>query len=153
MKAADLSDEPLFAVDADPVRLSRRIRGELRDSPAHLGEAGTRLYDVLLEECCDCFVRVVRQLPEFTARAETEMLGRLSGMGEQIATALDRLPVRTLDAPSGTGCDAEFERRYLEFVSTASTSCSSAFCESARRTARPRQAAGSHRRLSRTPHR
>ncbi|MGI5233346.1 NACHT domain-containing protein [Actinoallomurus sp. CA-142502] len=119
MKHADLSDHALFAADADPVRLARHLREGLRGSPAHLGEAGARLYDLLLEECCDCFVRVVRQLPEFSARAETEMLMRLSGVGEQIATVLDRLPVRTLDAPSGTGDDGEFERRYLEFAATA----------------------------------
>ncbi|GLY91245.1 NACHT domain-containing protein [Actinoallomurus iriomotensis] len=119
MKNADLSDHALFAADADPVRLARHLRDGLRGSPAHLGEAGARLYDLLLEECCDCFVRVVRQLPEFSARAETKMLMRLSGVGEQIATVLDRLPVRTLDAPGGTGDDREFERRYLEFAATA----------------------------------
>ncbi|WP_329250629.1 NACHT domain-containing protein [Actinoallomurus sp. NBC_01490] len=119
MKNADLSDRALFAADADPVRLARHLRDGLRGSPAQLGEAGTRLYDLLLQECCECFVRVVRQLPEFSARAETEMLARLSGMGEQIATVLDRLPARTLDAPGGTGDDGEFERRYLEFAATA----------------------------------
>src|SRR5262245_51302434 len=78
MKKADLSDESLLAADADPLKLARRIRSELGGPPSSLGSAGARLYDVLLEECCDCFVRVVRQLPQFPARAETEALGRLS---------------------------------------------------------------------------
>ena len=83
---------------------------------AQLGEAGARLYEVALDECCDCLVRIVRQLPQFAPRAAAEVLSRLSGLGEQVAVVLERLPARSLDAPSGTQDDLEFERRYLEHL-------------------------------------
>ncbi|WP_336205180.1 NACHT N-terminal Helical domain 1-containing protein [Nonomuraea sp. LPB2021202275-12-8] len=113
---ADLSDSALLAADADPVRLARAVRESL-PAPEDLGEPASRLYEVVLDECCDCLVRIVRHLPEFGPRAAAETLARLSGVGEQIATVLERLPVRTLEAPEGTDRDAEFRRRYLEHVS------------------------------------
>ncbi|WP_219517383.1 NACHT N-terminal Helical domain 1-containing protein [Nonomuraea ceibae] len=113
---ADLSDRALLAADADPVRLSRAVRESL-PAPRDLGEAASRLYEVVLDECCDCLVRIVRHLPEFGPRAAAETLARLSGVGEQIAAVLDRLPVRTLEAPDGTDRDVRFRRRYLEHVS------------------------------------
>lgn len=116
LAAADLSDRALLSADADPVRLVRAIRQAL-PAPKDLGEAQSRLYEVVLDECCDCLVRIVRQLPEFQPRAAAEMLGRLSGLGEQLSAMLDRLPVRTLEAPDGTDRDAEFRRRYLDHVS------------------------------------
>jgi hypothetical protein len=82
-----------------------------------LGEAGARLYEVVLDECCDCFVRIVQQLPQFGPRASTETLARLSGVSEQVSLLLARLPVRTLDAPEGTATDDAFRRRYLEHIS------------------------------------
>ncbi|WP_283138871.1 NACHT domain-containing protein [Rhizohabitans arisaemae] len=116
LQQADLSDHALLAADADHVRLAQAVRESL-PIPKDLGEAASRLYEVVLDECCDCLVRIVRQLPEFQPRAAAEMLARLSGVGEQIAAVLERLPVRTLDAPDGTDHDAEFRRRYLEHVS------------------------------------
>ncbi|MGA4987320.1 NACHT domain-containing protein [Nonomuraea bangladeshensis] len=113
---ADLSDRALLAADADPVRLAREVRRAL-PAPQDLGEPQSRLYEVVLDECCDCLVRVVRHLPEFQPRAATEMLGRLSGLGEQLSAMLERLPARTLEAPDGTDRDVEFRRRYLEHVS------------------------------------
>ncbi|MEV0994235.1 NACHT domain-containing protein [Nonomuraea sp. NPDC050202] len=113
---ADLSDRALLAADADPVRLARELRRAL-PAPKNLDERQSRLYEVVLDECCDCLVRVVRHLPEFQPRAAAETLSRLSGLGEQLAAMLARLPVRTLEAPDGTDRDAEFRRRYLEHVS------------------------------------
>ncbi|MEQ4718405.1 NACHT domain-containing protein [Nonomuraea sp. B19D2] len=115
---ADLSDRALLTADADPVRLARAVR-ETLPTPKDLGEAQSRLYEVVLDECCDCLVRIVRHLPEFQPRAAAEMLGRLSGLGEQMSAMLERLPVRTLEAPDGTDRDAGFRRRYLEHVSQA----------------------------------
>ncbi|MCW2862664.1 MAG: putative signal transduction protein with Nacht domain [Actinoallomurus sp.] len=116
---ADLSDRALFAADVDAVRLATQVRAGLngRRIDAQLGEAGARLYDVVLDECCDCFVRIVRQLPQFGPRASAEALARLSGVSEQVALMLARLPVRTLDAPEGTATDEAFRRRYLEHIS------------------------------------
>ncbi|GAB2854195.1 NACHT domain-containing protein [Actinoallomurus bryophytorum] len=124
---ADLSDQALFAADLDPVRVAAQIRAGIRrwgeETNAaraiemQLGEAGARLYEVVLDECCDCFVRIVRQLPQFGPRASTETLARLSGVSEQVELLLARLPVRTLDAPEGTATDEAFRRRYLEHIS------------------------------------
>lgn len=113
LSRADLSDAALLAADADPVKLARSMPAPPRD----LGEAELRLYEAVVDECCDCLVRIVRHLPEFQPRAAAEMLARLSGVGEQIAVVLDRLPMRTLAAPEGTGQDEEFTRRYLDHVS------------------------------------
>ena len=116
---ADLSDQTLFATDLDPVRLAARIRAGLPGRPmeTQLGQAGARLYDVVLDECCDCFVRIVKQLPQFGPRVSTETLARLSGVSEQVSLLLARLPVRTLDAPEGSATDDAFRRRYLEHIS------------------------------------
>jgi hypothetical protein len=116
LERADLSDAALLRADADPVKLARRVRAGMPPMAGQLGEAGSRLYEVILDECCDCLVRIIRQLPQFGPRAAAEALSRLSGLGEQIGAVLERLPARTLDAPAGTQDDVEFERRYLEHV-------------------------------------
>ncbi|MEV0402810.1 NACHT domain-containing protein [Actinoallomurus sp. NPDC050550] len=115
IERVDLSDDVIFSEDADPVKLARRIRG-LVPAPVGYGDAASRLYDVVLDECCDCLVRILLGLPEFAPRALAETLSRMSGLGDQISLVLERLPARTLDAPAGTENDAEFERRYLEHV-------------------------------------
>ncbi|WP_345466879.1 NACHT domain-containing protein [Actinoallomurus oryzae] len=116
LRTMDLSDETLFAVDADPVKLARRVRALVPAPAGQLGEPAARLYDVALDECCDCLVRIVLGLAEFTPRALAETLSRLSDLGDRIAVVLDRIPARSLDAPYGTQDDAEFERRYLEHL-------------------------------------
>ncbi|WP_344745074.1 hypothetical protein, partial [Streptosporangium vulgare] len=132
VQAADLSDRALLAADMDPIKLARAVRSGLPDPAPHLGEAGARLFDVLLDECLDCLVRIVQQLPQYLPRAGTELLGRVSSvesrvssvedrlatLGQQVSSVLARLPARSLDAPSGTGDDDEFLRRYLGHVST-----------------------------------
>ncbi|MFI6298637.1 NACHT domain-containing protein [Nonomuraea sp. NPDC050790] len=112
LSRADLSDAALLAADTDPVRLARSL-----PRPKDLDEPAARLYETVLDEVLDCLVRIVRHLPEFQPRAATETLTRLSGLGEQVALILDRLPARTLEAPDGTDRDAAFARRYLEHVS------------------------------------
>jgi len=116
LERADLSDVALLRADADPVKLSRRLRSGMPPMAAELGEAGAQLYAVVLDECCDCLVRIIQQLPEFGPRVAAEALARLSGLGEQISVVLERLPPRTLDAPAGTRDDRKFERRYLEYL-------------------------------------
>ena len=97
------------------MKLAQAISVRVPASP-DLGEAGGRLYEVVIDECCDCLVRVVQGLTQFAPRAATEMLSRLSGLADQVSLVLDRLPVRILDAPEGTDADAEFERRYREHL-------------------------------------
>ena len=119
LERADFSDEALFAADVDPVKLARALRSRLSTAKAEyeLGEAGARLYEVTLDECCDCLARIIVHLPQFGPRASVEMLSRLSGLSDQVSAVLSRLPVRTLDAPEGESEDDEFTRRYLASIS------------------------------------
>lgn len=119
LDGADLSDDAFFAADADPVKLARGLRTRLpaRRAEFQLGEAGARLYEVVLDECCDCLARIIVHLPQFGPRASVEMLSRLSGLADQVGAVLARLPARTLDAPEGTSDDDEFTRRYLASIS------------------------------------
>ncbi|MFB4297437.1 hypothetical protein [Actinomadura sp. NTSP31] len=119
LDTADLSDEAFFAADADPVKLARGLRSRLsaRRAEFELGEAGAHLYEVVLDECCDCLARIVIHLPEFGPRASAETLARLTGLADQVGAALSRLPARTLTAPEGKADDDEFTRRYLASIS------------------------------------
>ncbi|WP_242902229.1 NACHT domain-containing protein [Actinomadura terrae] len=119
IEAADLSDEAFFAADADPVKLARSLRSRLssREAELELGEAGARLYEIVLDECCDCLARILIHLPQFGARASVETLERLTGLSDQIGAVLSRLPVRSLTAPEGETDDQEFTRRYLASIS------------------------------------
>lgn len=115
------SDLALFGADADAGRLAAAIRSGAADVPvaAGLGEAGWHLYERALDECCDLYVQTVIHLPTFVPRGIAQVLAGITGLGEQLAQALDRLPVRTLDAPAGTGEDELFRHRYLAQVSSA----------------------------------
>lgn len=115
---ADLSDEAMLAADVNPAEVVRRVTGSVR-APVGLGEAETRLYEVLFAECCEYYVRIVRGLPVFEERALTELLARTTSLGAEIARVLERLPDRSLFAPEGTDRDGEFRRRYLELVSAS----------------------------------
>ncbi len=119
LEEADLTDQALFTDDADPVKLARRLRATVpaRRVEAQLGEAGTRLYDVVLDECCDCLARIIVHLPQFQPRAAAETLSRLTGLADQVAAVLSRLPARSLTAPEGSSHDEEFTRRYLSLIS------------------------------------
>ena len=116
---ADLSDVVLFDADADPFRLASSVRAKMPPYglESQLGEAGARLFDVILDECCECLVRILLQLPQFGPRASAETLARLSGLAGQVQAVLDQMPPRSLDAPRGTADDEEFRRRYLHHVS------------------------------------
>ncbi|GAA2417659.1 hypothetical protein GCM10010191_30400 [Actinomadura vinacea] len=116
---SDLSDAALLADDMDAVKPARRLRATLpaRQAGTQLGEAGSRLYEVTLDECCGCLARIIVHLPEFEPRAAAETLGRLTGLADQVAAVLVRLPARSLTAPEGRSDDAEFTRRYLASLS------------------------------------
>lgn len=113
---ADLSDEAVIGSDADPAELARRIR-RTAPVPPGLDEPTARFHDLLFSECCDCYVRILRRLPVFTERAVTELLGRTTSLGADVTLVLERLPVRSLYAPRGTGQDDAFRREYLELIS------------------------------------
>jgi hypothetical protein len=115
LEAADLSDKALFADDVDPMLIASRLRRQLPDIPerAGLNGAATHLYGRVLDECCVCLTQLVLQLRPFQARASVQMLERLTTVVEGLTEALDRLPVTSLDAPTGTNHDGEFRTRYL----------------------------------------
>ncbi|PXX60303.1 NACHT domain-containing protein [Nocardia tenerifensis] len=113
---ADLSDAAIFASNADPAQLSRRIRLEATP-PIGLSAAGTALYDQLIAESCDCYVQIVRHLPVFTERAVAELLSRVDVLGNEVTQVLERLPKRSLYAPDGSDHDSAFRREYLELIS------------------------------------
>jgi hypothetical protein len=116
---ADLSDDALLGDDLDPVKLTRRLRTTLpaRQAEFQLGEAGRHLYEVVLDECCDCLARILIHLPQFEPRAAAETLARLSDMARRVEEMLSRLPARSLTAPEGEANDEEFNLRYLAFIS------------------------------------
>lgn len=113
---ADLSDAAIFASNADPAQLARRIR-ETVPQPTWLSAAGTALYDQIVAECCDCYVQIVRHLPVFVERAVPELLRRIDRLGDEVEQVLARLPKRSLYAPDGSDHDAAFRREYLELIS------------------------------------
>ncbi|GLW96396.1 NACHT domain-containing protein [Microtetraspora sp. NBRC 16547] len=115
LQAADLSDAALFKADADSARVAEQLMATL-PSPK-LSDAEQQLYMVLLAECVDCLVGMMRELPQYLPRAATETLARLTGLAEGVERLLARMPVRTLDAPEGSQNDEAFERQYLSFVS------------------------------------
>ncbi|MCN9241953.1 NACHT domain-containing protein [Streptomyces sp. RY43-2] len=112
---ADLSDDSLLAADAQPAALIRSIAASVR-APVGLNEAETRLYEVLLAECVEYYVRIVRSLPVFEERAAGELLARTTTLGAEVARILERLPDRSLFAPEGADHDTAFRRTYLELV-------------------------------------
>lgn len=114
---ADLSDEALIGADADAVEWARRIRAQAPPDPS-MGEPAITFYNLLLAECCDCYVRILRGLPVFTERAITELLGRVSSLGAELARVLERLPSRSLYAPAGDDHDEEFSQEYLRLISS-----------------------------------
>ncbi|MEV6557905.1 NACHT domain-containing protein [Nocardia sp. NPDC051756] len=113
---ADLSDAAIFASNADPAQLARRIRETVRQ-PTWLSASGSALYDQLIAECCDCYVQIVRHLPVFVERAVPEFLRRIDRLGTDVEQVLERLPKRSLYAPDGSDHDAAFRREYLELIS------------------------------------
>ncbi|MFC0104792.1 NACHT domain-containing protein [Kibdelosporangium aridum] len=115
LQATDLSDEALFAADADPEILARGIRRTVPRG-AGLSPAGVVLYERLLDQGCRYLVSVVRQLPAFQPRALTEVLDRLSTVVAQVTDILAHTPRTSLDAPRGTTHDEEFEAEYLRYL-------------------------------------
>ncbi|MGW3503264.1 NACHT domain-containing protein [Streptomyces globisporus] len=114
--SADLSDQVLLSVNANPAELMRHITSSV-SGPVGLNDAEIRLYEVLFAECVEYYVRIVRSLPVFEERAAVELLARTATVGAEVARILQRLPDRSLLAPEGADFDTAFRRTYLELVS------------------------------------
>ncbi|MEU6198424.1 NACHT domain-containing protein [Streptomyces sp. NPDC047061] len=118
LSQADLSDDSVLQADAEGTNLARSIISENRESLVRLGlpEAGERFYELVVQECCECLMQIVQLLPQYTARATSEALSRLSVISANVSLALDRIPVRRLDSPDGQEFDGEFKNRYLRLL-------------------------------------
>jgi hypothetical protein len=120
LQAADLSDAAVFGDDVDPVLMAARLRRQLSDIPARAGlsDAGGHLYGRILDECCTCLTQLVVQLGPFQGRATAQTLERLTTVADSLTQVLSRLPVTSLDAPTGTSHDTQFRPRYLAHLLT-----------------------------------
>lgn len=120
LQAADLSDAAVFTDDVDPALMAARLRRQLSDIPARAGlnEAAAHLYGRILGECCTCLTQLVVQLGPFQGRATVQTLERLTTVADTLTQVLSRLPVTSLDAPTGTSHDTQFRTRYLTHLLT-----------------------------------
>jgi len=118
LSQADLSDVTVFEADAEGSNLARSIISGNQQGLARLGlsEAGERFYELVLQECCECLVQIVQLLPQYTPRAASEALSRLSVISSNVSLALSRIPVRRLESPDGEEFDGEFKNRYLRLL-------------------------------------
>ncbi|MFI7539544.1 NACHT domain-containing protein [Streptosporangium sp. NPDC049376] len=121
LQTASLSDKDILADDMNAAALSRRIRKSAPQwgTQKQLGEAGSRLYDIILDECCDCLMRIVVQLPQFMPRSSVEILSRLTELAHDVSTLMARLPARAVIVAHGAEADSEFSQQYLECLGQA----------------------------------
>jgi hypothetical protein len=118
LRETDLSDDAIFAADADPEVLARSIRGQVPDRArrADLPKAAADLYEFVLDQGCRYLIQVVRQLPAFQPRALAEVLDRLSALADQLAEILANTPRLGLNAQQGdVGPDA-FKAEYFHYL-------------------------------------
>ncbi|MGW9396144.1 NACHT domain-containing protein [Streptomyces sp. NPDC055642] len=118
LSAADLSDETIFGVDIEGIRLARSLiaDNESRLSRLGLSEAGEKFFELVLQECCECLMQILQHLPQYSSRAASEALNRLSTISANVSLALTRIPIRRLESPEGEEFDAEFRNRYLRLL-------------------------------------
>lgn len=112
---ADLSDQSILELDADPPRFTAYMR-EVSAAPlagAGLGDVGIRFYDLVLTECCRHFLAVVVSLKPFGPRASVETLRRLSTLDANVSKVLARLPSAESPPQHGPDADEEYLRLYL----------------------------------------
>ncbi|WP_148311504.1 NACHT domain-containing protein [Amycolatopsis japonica] len=119
LERAELTDAMIFRVDLNPIGLAREIREHAPQTVRNgdLSEPASNLFDLLLDQVCYYLAHLIRDLPEFDARASVEMLSRLSGIAGQLGELLERLPVTELTTSSSEDQDDEFRDGYFELVS------------------------------------
>ncbi|MGO1052451.1 NACHT domain-containing protein [Crossiella sp. CA198] len=111
----ELTDDLLFAVDADGDKLAAHVRS-VCPPPRGLAEPAAQLYDIALDQSCRYLAQVIQHLPALPPRALAETLSRLTAQTAQLDELLARVPRSTLHAPRGTGHDAEFTAAYLRHI-------------------------------------
>ena len=117
-ESVGLSDEFLFANDAQPLKLARSVRDQARDAQraAGLSADATALYERTLDECCTVFAQLATHYASYTPRAVTELLDRSTSLSHALETVLERLPRSSLLAPQGDHHDADFRYEYLSYL-------------------------------------
>ena len=117
-ESVELSDEFLFANDAQPLRLARAVRDHARDAQraAGLGADATALYERTLDECCTVFAQLASHYASYQPRAVTELLERTTSLSQALEAVLERLPQRSLLAPQGDQHDGDFRYEYLSYL-------------------------------------
>lgn len=111
-----ISDALLFATDLDPRALDAEIRSARPRAAeeAHLSEAGTAFYDLLLREISNYIVEIRLKLPDFGSEAARVLLQRETELIGLVRTVLDRLPAQ--EGGLGGGETAAFEAQYRRDV-------------------------------------
>jgi hypothetical protein len=117
----DLSDSALFDVDLDSAALASVVRRQKPVERVGLSERAAELYEVALDRACVVLIHLIRELPEFDAAAAVENLTRLRTVLGGMTELLERVPVRSLDAPVGVDQDERFRRRYLHCTKQVDT--------------------------------
>ncbi|MEY9905976.1 hypothetical protein ABIA35_002193 [Catenulispora sp. MAP12-49] len=117
-ESVELSDEFLFANDAQPLRLARAVRDHARDAQraAGLSADATALYERTLDECCTVFAQLATHYASYQPRAVTELLERTTSLSQALEAVLERLPQRSLLAPQGDQHDGDFRYEYLSYL-------------------------------------
>lgn len=117
LEKANLSDTSLFETDLEPEALAKKIRSETPiDVRGGLSEQGERLYNITLSRSCVALIHLVRELPEFNPSTAVEALQRLTDALCKLDEVLSRIPISSVDAPSGTDQDEAFRHRYLTLI-------------------------------------
>ncbi|MFE7115154.1 NACHT domain-containing protein [Streptomyces sp. NPDC057654] len=107
-----IDQETLFAADLDPARLRSVL---LERSPGlldrtGLGEAGTALFNELLDAVCEHLVEYVTSLRSFPARTDVELVRRSGEAGRALEAVRERL------GPTPEARSLEFEERYGRYI-------------------------------------
>lgn len=118
LQGADLSDEGLFAADANPAKLTRTVRANLPVAArgAALSAAAIEYCDLLLAECVEDYVRIVTGVSAFLPRASQEVLSRLSEISLTVGQIFERLPPRGI-ARTQDDLDGVFLSEYTTLLS------------------------------------
>ena len=118
LQAADLSDDAIFAANADPELLARDIRRQLptMTDQAGLSEGAVALYNRVVDQACRHLIQVVVQLAPFQGRALTEILDRLTTLTDQLTDLFAHTPRTSLEPQPGTVRDEDFRSEYLRHL-------------------------------------
>ncbi|MCK1795456.1 NACHT domain-containing protein [Streptomyces sp. XM4193] len=105
----ELTMEDAQAVDLGHRAFALRLREAVPDAARDLSQDATHLYEALLETACLHILHFFTQRSSFVPRQQVEQSRRLRDVVDRLDQLADRMP-------SSTVADAQFERRYAEFV-------------------------------------